>query len=115
MGSANPAFMRVTMRAGNNRIKCLRLTDVKMKPWISTLCHLFAFGCLSAQSNVWEPSPEHTQISIWPGAVPDAGKQPIDGPEGVKTPVTKDGIRWVAAVNVTQPTMTVYSPKETNT
>ena len=47
--------------------------------------------------------------------VPDASKQPIDGPESIKTLVTKDGTRWVAALNVSQPTMTVYAPKETNT
>jgi acetyl esterase/lipase len=86
-----------------------------MKPLIFALCHLFAFGRLNAQTDVWEPSPGHTQISIWPGTVPDAGKQPVDGPEGVKTLVTKDGTQWVAALNVTQPTMTVYSPKGTNT
>ena len=86
-----------------------------MKPLIFALCLVSVFDRLNAQTNVWQPSPRHTQIPIWPGAVPDAGKQPIDGPEGIKTLVTKDGTRWVAALNVTQPTMTVYSPKETNT
>src|SRR5678815_5940308 len=86
-----------------------------MNPLIFALCLVSVFDRLNAQTNVWQPSPRHTQIPIWPGAVPDAGKQPIDGPEGIKTLVTKDGTRWVAALNVTQPTMTVYSPKETNT
>lgn len=86
-----------------------------MKPLIFTLCLVFAFGCLAAQTKVWQPSRGHTQIPIWPGAAPDAGKQPVDGPEGLKNLRTKDGSPWVAAINVTQPTMTVYSPMGTNT
>lgn len=68
-----------------------------------------------AQQKAWEPSPGLKQIRIWPGAVPDAGKQPTNGPESVVTSETKDGQTWLAAVNVTQPTLTVYSPKGTNT
>jgi len=86
-----------------------------MKPLIFTLCVVFTFGRLSAQTNVWEPSPGHAQIPIWPGAVPDAGKQPITGPEDVRDKLTADGQKWTAACNVTHPTMTVYSPKGTNT
>jgi acetyl esterase/lipase len=78
-------------------------------------CIAFAGGSLSAQTNVWQPSPGHTQVPIWPGAVPDA--QPVLGPEAVLT-----STNWVVAgkpfafvVNVSQPTMTVYSPKGTNT
>jgi hypothetical protein len=55
------------------------------------------------------------QVPIWPGAVPDA--QPAPGPEAVLSKT-----EWVVAdkpfafvVNVSQPTMTVYSPKGTNT
>jgi len=86
-----------------------------MKPLIFTLCVVFTFGRLSAQTNVWQPSPGHEQIPIWPGAVPDAGKQPIDGPEDVRDELTADRQKWMAACNVTHPTMTVYSPKGTNT
>ena len=86
-----------------------------MKSLILTLCVVFAFGRLSAQTNVWEPPPGHTQIPIWPGAVPDAGKQPVDGPEDVRDELKADGQKWMAACNVTHPTMTVYSPKGTNT
>jgi acetyl esterase/lipase len=78
-------------------------------------CIVFASGSLSAQTNVWQPSPGHTQVPIWPGAVPDA--QPVPGPEAVLS-----NTDWVVAdrpfafvVNVSQPTMTVYSPKGTNT
>jgi len=86
-----------------------------MKPLIFALCVVFACGRLSAQTPAWQPSPGHTQIPIWPGTVPDA--QSVAGPE-VATTVTNSlvaGKPWVAVVNVSQPTMTVYSPKGTNT
>jgi acetyl esterase/lipase len=69
-----------------------------MKPLLFALCVVFAFGGLSAQTPGWQPSPGHTQVPIWPGAVPDA--QPVAGPE---------------VDNVSRPTMTVYSPKGKNT
>ena len=54
------------------------------------------------------------QVPIWPSAVPDA--QPVPGPEAVLSKT-----EWVVAdkpflfvVNVSQPTITVYSPKGTN-
>src|ERR1035441_3078857 len=90
-----------------------------MKPLISSLCVVFAFCGLSAQTpvHVWRPSPGHTQVPIWPGAVPDG--QPVAGPE-YATAVTgaKDLVAdrpWVEVGNVSRPTMTVYSPKEKNT
>jgi acetyl esterase/lipase len=54
---------------------------------------------------VWQPSPGHTQIPIWPGAAPSA--LPAKGPEFC---TEKDGLG-----NVTRPTITVYSPKGKNT
>jgi acetyl esterase/lipase len=86
-----------------------------MKPLIFALCVMFAFGGLSAQTPAWQPSPGHTQIPIWPGAVPDA--QPMTGPENTAT-VTKElvaGRPWVYVNNVSRPTMTVYSPMGKNT
>jgi len=78
-------------------------------------CIVFASGSLSAQTNVWQPSPGHTQVPIWPGAVPDA--QPVPGPEAVlsNTDWVVAGRPFAFVVNVSQPTMTVYSPKGTNT
>lgn len=76
---------------------------------------VFACGSLNAQTNVWQPSPGHTQVPIWPGAVPDA--QPVAGPEITRTskPLVA-GMQPVLFVNrVSQPTMTVYSPVKTNT
>ncbi len=86
-----------------------------MKPLIFALCVLFATGGLSAQQTVWQPSPGHTQIAIWPGAVPD--QQPVAGPE-VATSRAKNhlvgGGPWTIST-VSRPTMTVYSPEGKNT
>jgi acetyl esterase/lipase len=82
---------------------------------ILVLCVAFAYVGVNAQQRVWQPSPGHTQIPIWPGAAPDP--QPIAGPENVATD-TKDlvaGRPWIYVSNVTRPTMTVYSPKGKNT
>ena len=82
---------------------------------ISVLSVLFVCGILGAQQTVWQPSPERTQMAIWPGTPPDAYGVP--GTEYVQT--TKDemvgGKPYVWVSNVTRPTMTVYSPKGKNT
>lgn len=70
---------------------------------------------LNAQTNVWQPSPGHTQVPIWPGLPPDATKQPLTGPECITNVPFAEGGSWVSVYNVSQPTMTVYSPKGTNT
>lgn len=77
-----------------------------MKPLIFALCVLFAPGGLFAQKPVWQPSPGHTQVPIWPGAVPDAQFGP---PANTETMEPGD------VANVARPTMTVYSPKGENT
>ena len=87
-----------------------------MKPLILALCVAFACSGLSAQTTVWQPSPGHTQVPIWPGAAPDP--QPVAGSEKVETSGNDFLVAGRPAVginNVTQPTMTVYSPKEKNT
>jgi acetyl esterase/lipase len=84
-----------------------------MKPLIFVF--FVAFVGLSAQTPAWQPSPGHTQVPIWPGAVPDA--RPVTGPETIKTDA-KDlvaGKSWVYINNVSRPTMTVYSPQGKNT
>jgi acetyl esterase/lipase len=86
-----------------------------MRPLIFALCVVFAFGDLSAQTPAWQPSSGHTQVPIWPGAVPDP--QPVVGPEDTATindPLVA-GRPWVQVGHVSRPTMTVYSPKERNT
>ena len=72
------------------------------------LCAVMSAAALGAQTT-WQPSAGHTQIPIWPGAAPDP--QPVAGPE--KATTSKDNIAGrpiVGIENVTQPTMTVYSP-----
>ena len=85
-----------------------------MKPLIFALCVVSAFGGLSAQKPGWQPSLGNSQIPIWPGAVPDA--QPVAGPE---VAVTAKGLiagkSGDIVENVSQPTMTVYSPSGRNT
>jgi acetyl esterase/lipase len=86
-----------------------------MNPLIIALSVVFAFGSLSAQTPVWQPSPGRTQVPIWPGAAPDA--QPVAGPEDVKTATDSPvaGRPWAYVGHVSRPTMTVYRPKEKNT
>jgi acetyl esterase/lipase len=85
-----------------------------MKSLIFVFCIVFAFGGLRAQTNVWQPSAGHKQIPIWPGAAPDA--EPVPGPEFAETTEKLYAGRPVVVVNnVSQPTMTVYSPKGANT
>ncbi len=76
-------------------------------------CVIFVCGNLSAQTNVWQPSPGHTQLPIWPGAAPDP--QPVPGPEYVTNVTSPSGMSWLAVCNVSRPTMTVYSPIGKNT
>jgi acetyl esterase/lipase len=75
---------------------------------------------LSGEDAAWQPSPGHTQVPIWPGVVPDA--RPVEGPEESGTVVDSAGNRrlvagtpWVYVGRVSQPTMTVYAPEESNT
>jgi acetyl esterase/lipase len=75
-----------------------------MKRWMIAACLLAVSAGAYADPTVWQPSTGHTQIPIWPGAAPNL--QPVPGPEQlVKGAIT----------NVTRPTMTVYSPKGSNT
>ena len=88
-----------------------------MRPLLFLLCVLYACGGVRGQTHGWQPSPGHTQVAIWPGAVPDA--QPVAGPEHVEAANgPKDlvaGRPWLAVEQVSRPTMTVYSPQGRNT
>jgi acetyl esterase/lipase len=86
-------------------------------PLAFTFCIVFAAGNLCAQKPVWQPSPGHVQVAIWPGTPPDAAAVVPAGPETVEMP--KDDLiagKLVTSVsNVSRPTMTVYSPVGKNT
>src|SRR5438045_2952770 len=88
-----------------------------MRLSIIAFCVTAAFGPLGAQVSSWQPSPGHTQIPIWPGAVPNA--QSTAGPE--ERAITRPGEHlvagrpWTYVRNVSRPTLTVYSPTGKNT
>jgi acetyl esterase/lipase len=79
-----------------------------MKSLLIALSTVLTCGHLPAQTNVWQPSPGHTQVLIWPGAAPDA--QPVPGPEYATNSVLSNGKPLIWVGNVARPTMTVYSP-----
>jgi len=85
-----------------------------MKRLIYVTWAVFSLGAGLAQKQVWQPSPGHSQIRIWPGAPPDP--QRVAGPETATTAMDflVAGRPAVAVNNVTQPTMTVYSPAANN-
>jgi acetyl esterase/lipase len=87
-----------------------------IKPLLFVVCFAFACAGLLAQRPGWQPSPGHTQVPLWPGIVPDAEFGP---PANTETAVTSKspvaGRPWLAVENVSQPTLTVYSPKGKNT
>jgi acetyl esterase/lipase len=55
----------------------------------------------AAPAAVWQPSPGHLQVAIWPGTPPDL----------VPDPMPESG----ASTHVSRPTMTVYAPRDHNT
>ena len=74
---------------------------------------LLGLACAHSQERaaVWQPSPGHVQVPIWPGAVPDA--MPNPKPESVGPPAGREW--WPRANDVSRPTMTVYAAKGRNT
>ena len=90
-----------------------------MKHLQSTLCLLalclgLPLAFAQTKEAVWKPSPDHSSMSIWPGAVPDA--QPAPGPETLLPGKNPQGDpAWSGVTNVTFPTLTVYSAKGVNT
>lgn len=75
---------------------------------ILIFCGLSLIG-LRVHAETWQPSPGHTQVPIWPETPPDA--QPMPGPEAVVTGHHLiAGRHYRAVLNVSRPTMTVYSP-----
>jgi len=89
---------------------------------VAALLLVCAASSLRAQTSVWQPSPGHTQVPIWPGTPPDAKSQSAAGPEASATAVDAAGNKklvggrpWVYVSNVSRPTMTVYSPQGKNT
>ena len=74
-----------------------------------------ALGSARAPADSWQPSPGHTQVPIWPGAIPDP--HPVAGAEAAvaRPDHLVAGKPWIWVERVSQPTMTVYTPAGTNT
>jgi acetyl esterase/lipase len=70
----------------------------------------------AAQTPAWQAAPGHTQIKIWPNGAPDASS---NSAAEVDTTTAKDNLIAGKPVlrlgNVSQPTITLYSPKNKNT
>ena len=85
-----------------------------MKHLMFAICLVCGPGALDARADVWQPSPGHRQVPIWPGTVPDSA--PPTGPEfSTPTKTLVAGKPWVAVQRVARPTMTVYPPRGKNT
>jgi len=107
------SFLRKFLVHGFRQSLIVLRCGIVMKALIFALCVVFAYGGARAQSPAWPP-PGHTQVPIWPGAVPDA--QPLAAPEVTTTDESLIAGRRVLAVsNVSLPTMTLYSPIGENT
>jgi acetyl esterase/lipase len=85
-----------------------------MKVLLFALFAVIALGSDNALADIWQPSPGHAQIPIWAGTPPDA--KPIPEPESVVTTRHLVAERhYMAILNVSLPTMTIYSPNGENT
>lgn len=68
----------------------------------------------AARADTWQPAGGLKQIELWPGGAPGAKR--LEEPE-TSTEAAKmvGGRTWVAVLNVSTPTMTVYPPAGKNT
>jgi acetyl esterase/lipase len=101
------------------RIRC-RVGTILRTVLLALLAFAAGDSRLGARPAAWQPSPGAAQVRIWPGVVPDA--RPVDGPEVAGTVVDAAGKKvlvagkpWIYVNRVAQPTMTVYSPRGSNT
>lgn len=70
----------------------------------------------SVTAQTWQPAPGRSQMPIWPGKPPH--ELPVPGPEVTKTTGPSEliaGKPYVYVGEVSQPTITVYPPKGSNT
>src|SRR5690349_8992935 len=80
---------------------------MRIRRWMFVVLAIVLAARVSwVEAAVWQPSPGHVQVPIWPqGKVPDP--QPMPGPETVRAD-------WPRIENVSVPTMTVYPPSGRN-
>ncbi len=76
---------------------------------------LLMFFSVNAFADTWQPTAGHTQIPIWPaGKMPDALSDAK--PESMeKSTNLVAGKPWTGITDVSQPTITIYSPTGKNT
>src|SRR5437868_5290408 len=91
-----------------NRMRGKCLDRIVMKPLIFAVCLVFAFGCLSAQTPSWQPSPGYTQVPIWPSTVP-TGRHGSDVETTAAGGSLGAGRPWLQVRNLWLPALTVYS------
>ena len=96
---------------GREKDKCRTMRSSRLIVLVSIV-----FAVASSPAAVWQPSSGHAQLPLWPAAIPDAA--PVPGAESAV--VTQPdhfvaGKPFMRVNNVTQPTMTVYSPATANT
>jgi acetyl esterase/lipase len=84
------------------------------KRLLLVVCMMVTLGARGARAEVWQPSPGHTQLALWPDAVPDAPREAAVA-EGVSKGDLVAGKPWLVVHDVSRPTMTVYSPSGKNT
>ena len=84
-----------------------------MNLWATAFAELAVCGAVHGAPTSWQPAAGHTQVALWPRAVPDS--QPVPGPETVTVSTELLAGRPMTSVrNVTQPTMTVFAPSWNN-
>lgn len=69
---------------------------------------------LAVAQTRWQPSAGHTQVPLWPGTPPDAQKLKEPESAGRAKDSLVAGRGWTYVSNVSQPTLTVYSPPAAN-
>lgn len=80
-----------------------------MRTFLVALAVALVSSAATAETATWQPAEGRNQVPLWPGQPPNANRVP--GPESVKTGTDLIGgkpVTWVT--NVSQPTITVYSP-----
>jgi acetyl esterase/lipase len=71
---------------------------------------------LAAQQAAWQPAPGHVTLSLWPGVAPGAlGNLPAEKDMTTAKDNLIAGKALVRLGNVSNPTLTVYSPSGNNT
>src|SRR5205814_5674041 len=87
-----------------------------MRAALVAFCVVDLCGRLRAATAATQPTPGHRQLPIWPTSVLHRHK-----PAGAETKTTRPDDHlvadrpWTYIQNVSQPTLTVYSPPEHNT